>query len=370
MKIEEKPGVTKLTEAENLKSHTATAILTEPYPVGRRQAFAKGIGLTLVLGLGAMLLAPVPGLSVLGSLTIALLLGIGWRAVAGLAPSSLPGVQFSARKLLRGAIILTGVRLNFGLIASSGPKVLLLDLLLIIFGILFIPWLGSKLGLRSGLALLIGVGQSICGASAVGAAASLIKEADDQDTSLAVAICGLVGTLGVVIFTGTNQLFHWPSSLYALVTGSTLHEIAQVAAAGPAAGVAAADLSLVVKLTRVVLLAPVMLILAVVFAWKAEKKAEEGQKKGFDWKKVPVPWFVFGFLLVGVVNSTRLVPKEITDLVLQGATFLFVMAMAGMGLMVDLVVIRKTGLRSLGVAVLAFAIFVGTSFFLIGILGM
>ncbi|HEX2909456.1 MAG TPA: putative sulfate exporter family transporter [Chloroflexia bacterium] len=331
--------------------------------------FSLGVGLTALIGLAATLLAPLPGLAAMGSLTVALLLGIGWRSGLGLERAYAGGVQFSAKKLLRYGIILTGVRLNFGLVASSGLQVLLLDLLMITFGLCCIPWLGRKLGLSKGLALLLGVGQSICGASAVGAIAPLSPDVNEDDVSLAVAICGLIGTVGVLFYVFAGQLFHMQANFYGLTSGSTLHEIAQVVAAGPAGGQNAADLAMVVKLTRVMLLAPVALLLAFLFTMKAEKKAEKAAgAKRLGWKQVPIPWFVFGFLAVGVINSLGWLSKDLSNLILQASVFLMVMAMAGMGLQVDLAVVRRMGLKALGVGLLAFALFVTVGFTLTFIL--
>jgi len=332
------------------------------------QQFGLGLVLTAIIGVVAMQLAPLPGLAVLGSLTIALLLGIGWRGLFGLPKVYGGGVQFSARRVLRFGIILTGVRLNFGLIVSSGLQVLFLDTLLIIFGVFFIPWLGKKLGLTSSLALMLGVGQSICGASAVGAIAPLAPGADQDEVSLAVAICGIMGTVGVLLFIFALNVLNWQSHFYGLLTGSTLHEIAQVAAAGPAGGQSAFDLAMVVKLTRVVLLAPVALALAFLLTLRAGKESQQAQK--FDWRKLPIPWFVLGFLIVGAVNSVGWLSKDLSNITLQVSIFLMVMAMAAMGLLVDLKVIRKTGLRALGVSFLAFAAFTAVSLGLIAVLGM
>jgi uncharacterized integral membrane protein (TIGR00698 family) len=353
---------------------TKKAAIIGPAPAGKpanpKRAFATGLALTALLGGGAMLLAPLPGLVVLGSLTIAMLLGIAWRTLLGLPVAYRGGVQYSARKLLRYGIILTGVRLNFSLIGDSGLQVLLLDLAMITFGLLFIPWVAVKMGVNRGLALLIGVGQSICGASAVGAIAPLSKDVDEDDISLAVAICGLLGTIGVLFYSLSAVLFGWQGTFYGLLSGSTLHEIAQVVAAGPSGGALAIDLAMVVKLTRVMLLAPVALILALVLAGKSRNGAAEGGKPAVSLKNLPIPWFVLGFVLVGALNSTGWLPKDLTNLVLQISIFLMVMAMSAMGLMVDLAVIRQRGLRALGAAALAFAAFVGLSFSLIQIFNL
>ncbi len=349
----------RLVESE--KKTVATVEQPVRTPTVIWKTFGIGLGLTIFIGCIATLLAPLPGLAVMGSLTIALLLGLAWRSILGLPKTYMGGVRFSAQKLLRYGIILTGVRLNFALIISSGVQVLLLDIVLIAIGVGVFPPLMHRLGLPKRLAFLIGVGQSICGASAVGAMAALFPDVDEDDVSLAVAICGLVGTVGVLLFTFAAHLLPLSSNLYGLLTGSTLHEIAQVVAAGPAGGPKAADLAMVVKLTRVMLLAPVALIVAFVLALRAERQAEPGAKRSFSWKKVPIPWFVFGFLAVGAANSLGLFPKNVANIILQISVFLLVVAMAAMGLMVDLAVIRKTGLKALGVALLVFLLFVSAS---------
>jgi len=334
-----------------------------------RKTFVIGLAITVVIGIVATVLAPLPGLAIMGSLTVALLLGLAWRSVVGLPKAYAGGVRFSAQKILRYGIILTGVRLNFALIVASGVKVLLLDVLLITFGVGVVPLLAQKLGLSKRLAFLIGVGQSICGASAVGAMAALFPDMDEDEVSLAVAVCGLIGTVGVLLFTFGSRLIALPGGWYGLLTGSTLHEIAQVVAAGAAGGAKAADLAMVVKLTRVMFLAPVALLVAFILSLRAEKRSEQTEHRGLNWKKIPVPWFVFGFLAVGAANSLGLFPKSLANLILQASVFLLVVAMAAMGLMVDLAVIRKTGLKALGVATLVFVLFVGMSGLIISLLG-
>ena len=129
-------------------------------------------------------------------------------------------------------------------------------------------------------------------------------------------------------------------------------------------------MAMVVKLTRVMLLAPVALLLAFLFTLKAEKQVGKTKHHSFSWKKIPVPWFVFGFLAVGAINSSGWLSKSIGSMVLQVSIFLMVMAMAAMGLMVDLTVIRKTGLKALAVALLIFSVFIVVSSALIYILGL
>jgi len=136
---------------------------------------------------------------------------------------------------------------------------------------------------------------------------TLLPYGEDDDVSLAVAICGLVGTGGMLFFTFGSQLLSLPSGFYGLLVGSTLHEIAQVVAAGAAGGTATGDLAMVVKLTRVLLLAPVSLIVILVLRVRGGHQTEHSDYHRFDWKKIPLPWFIFGFLAMGTANS--LVPS-------------------------------------------------------------
>lgn len=332
------------------------------------QAFALGLGLTIILGTAAFLLAPLPGLVMMGSLTIALILGLSWRACFGLPQPLRRGVRFSAQKVLRYGIILTGVRLNFQLIATSGIQILLLDILLITFGLLALPRIAQWLGLSRQLSLLLGVGQSICGASAVVAVSALLPDVEENEVSLSVAVCGLIGTIGVLLYTFAQPLLHLSVHFYGILSGATLHEIAQVVAAGPVAGSASAEISLLTKLTRVMLLAPVVLLLTSVFTLKAGRQAQATESKRFRLKHVPLPWFIFGFLAVGAFNSFGWLPKDRVGFLIQASTFLMVMAMAAMGLQVDLKVIRQTGVKALGVSALSFVLFIGLSSCLISLL--
>src|SRR5712692_2234397 len=197
-------------------------------------------GAVLATGLAAAsyFLATLPLFKVMGPLTVALMVGIAVRSSVGLPAWALTGTRFSARTILRLGIVLMGARLNFALVAKVGPKVLALDALVILV-----------------------VGTSVCGASAVVAAGSVTRAQDDEIT-LAVALCGVLGTAGVFFYVLAGPFFLLTGAQLAILSGSTLHEVAQVMAAASSWGAASGDLATLVKLTRVVLLAPTLLVLA------------------------------------------------------------------------------------------------------------
>jgi uncharacterized integral membrane protein (TIGR00698 family) len=319
------------------------------------------MGLSLALAAASYWLATLPGLKVMGALTVALLVGIAWRAAAGLPAVLVPGTKYSARTILRLGIVLMGARLDFGLIAKAGPQVLLLDVAIIAVGILGISWIARRSGVDAKLAMLLAVGTSICGASAVAAAAPVTKAGED-DTTLAVALCGVLGTVGVLFYVLAGPMLGLTTSQLAIMSGSTLHEVAQVMAAAFTWGTKTGDLGTLVKLTRVVLLAPALVALGVLTGGESKQK--------FTWKEPPIPWFVIGFLALGGIGSLGLIPAAIKGWLSNASIFLMVAAMAAMGLNTHLEMIRKAGMRVIYAGLAGWGLLAATSYGLIRVLNI
>lgn len=314
--------------------------------------------MTILLAVLALGLSRLPILEHIGPLSTALLLGLIWRAFMDVPLGHHVGIGFSARKLLRLGIILLGVRLNFDLILHGGWKILLLDLSVIGTGLTFITWLGMRLGLEQSLACLIAVDSSICGASAAAAAAPILRARDDE-TALVIPLCSLIGTAAVLAFTFGQSVLHLPPLTYGMLTGATLHEVAQVMAAVTAVP-GAIEIGTVTKLTRVVLLVPAVFFLSL---WVQRRKgAAEAETQSSA--PLPKPWFVLGFLVVGVANTLafRYLPNAHETLldynrqILIIANFLMAMAMAGMGLQVDFGRLRANGPRAVTTALIGWLI--------------
>ncbi|MEX2536327.1 MAG: putative sulfate exporter family transporter [Trueperaceae bacterium] len=307
-------------------------------------------GLVLVSGLTVVsyLLATVPGLTVMGPLVVALVVGLAWRAVAGLARPVVAGASFSARTLLRLGIVLLGVRLDFALLVQVGPAVLLGSLLVVSLGIFGIERLGARLGLSRGLRLGIAVGTGICGASAILAAVPATRM-NDEEAGVSVGIISVLGTLGVIAFALASTIFDLSDSVYGFLVGLTLQEVAQVLAAGYVPGNEAGDLATIVKLTRVALLAPALLVLSSLLGESGRPK-----RRGFARLRVPVPLFLLGFLAVGALNSAGMIPISLANLMQAGSLLLTTMAMVGLGLGIDLAVFRRVGTSALLVGAVGF----------------
>lgn len=321
---------------------------------GRVRDLVPGLGLAAALAVAATLTARLPGLAVLGPLGIAMVLGVAWRATAGLGTAALPGTVFAARTLLRVGVVLLGIRLDFGLLVAAGPRVVVLDLLVVTLGMLAMERLGKALGLERGLRLSLAVGSCICGAAAVAAAAPMIRASDD-DVSVSVGIVSLLGTLGVIGFAVLAPILGMSVQRYGLMTGSTLHEVAQVLAAGAARGGAALDLATITKLTRVALLAPTLLVVGTIL--HRRDRIRGVRDAGLTGRRPPLlPGFLIGFLALGALRSLGVVPGAWVGPLQNGSTILMTVAMAAIGLAVDLRVVRRIGAPAIVLALAGFAV--------------
>jgi len=326
------------------------------------RTLSAGLTLSLIVALAATYVAAIPFVGVAGPLTLALLIGGAWALIRGADFDLRPGAAFAGKTLLRVGIVLIGARLDFGLIVSAGPQVVLIAALMITFGIVVIERLGDALGVDPRMRLLLAVGQSICGASAVGAIAPIIA-AEEAEVSVSVALCGIVGSVGAALFSLTEVLVHMPARAYGLLAGATLHEVAQVIAAAFAGGQAAGNLGTLEKLTRVTFLAPVAVLIGLMFG-----PAESNGGLLSRVRRVRVPWFVIGFLIVAAATSLHLIPGVVGSAVASTGMFLMVMAMAGMGISLDFAAIRRVGLGAMVLSVVGFCLFIGFGFVVIRML--
>lgn len=312
------------------------------------------------LAVASTAFATLPGFRVVGPLTVALLAGMSLRAVLGMPAPLVDGIRFSAKTVLRLGIVLMGARLNFSLVAEAGPAILLLDVVIIVVGIVGIRYIARRFGVPAQLAILLAVGTSICGASAVVAAASVTKASED-DTTLAVGLCGILGTAGVLLYVFGAPMLGLSTGAMAILSGSTLHEVAQVMAAAFTWGTEAGDLGTLVKLTRVVLLAPALVVLGL---------ASGGAVTTYSWREPPIPWFVIGFLAMGVLASVGLLPLQATKSMSTASVFLMVTAMAAMGFNTSFQLMRQAGVRVIWAGAAGFLMLAGMSLALILLLGL
>lgn len=287
---------------------------------------------------------------------VAIALGILIRNTIGTHVALTAGIGFSMRRLLRLAIILLGVQLTFGQVAETGVRGVGIILLAVASTFLFTLAVGRVLGADVRLTRLIAAGTSICGASAVAAANSVV-DAHDEDVAYAVACVTVFGSLAMFAYPLLQGFLDLAPRDYGLWAGSSIHEIAQVVAATFAVGRDAGDFGTVAKLTRVMTLAPM------VFAMAAFLPSPGGN--GTDRPRAPLPWFVLGFIALVAVNSAISIPSDLKADTSVVSTFLLTMALAAMGLETSIAKLRAKGLKPALTGALASLFIAGLTLMLI-----
>lgn len=262
-----------------------------------------------------------------------------------------PGIKFCSKRILRIGIILYGFRLTFQDIVNVGVAGIVTDLIVVTVTIVGGVFIGRLLKMDRDTALLTSVGSGICGAAAVLGAESAIRT-QPYKTAVAVATVVIFGTISMFLYpilyrSGCLDLAPQQMGIY---TGSTLHEVAHVVGAGNAMGADVSNVAIIVKMIRVMLLVPVLLILGFGFSRRSEMTdGEAGQAK-----RVNIPWFAFGFLAVIAFNSLGLLSAEVVAGINSFDTFLLTMAMAALGAETSFDKFRKAGAKPF---VLAFCLY-------------
>lgn len=318
-------------------------------------------GLLLTSGLAILATSwqKLPGVSFLSPLILAVLLGVLVRNTIGIAAICRPGITFSLKRILRLAIILLGLQLSLSQVLDIGSIGLAIIVVTFVSTFIFTCWLGNYLGVERKLTELIAAGTSICGASAVVATSSVVKSSD-EDVTYAVAIVTLFGTLSMLLYPVLDMMkLHLTSAAFGLWCGASIHEVAQVVAAAFQMGQATGEIATISKLSRVVFLVPMLLGLSILSI------SNRKQSQSVQLSKLPIPWFVFGFIVLIALNSFSLFPLGIKDMIIQGNKFLLTIALAAMGLETNLLKIRETGLKPLYLGAAAWVFISGVSFGLI-----
>ena len=264
-----------------------------------------------------------------------------------------PGIQFCSKKLLRLGIILYGFRLTFMDVVAVGLPGIIIDVIVVTVTVIGGYWLGKALKMDRDIALLTSIGSGICGAAAVLGAESTIQT-KPYKTAVAVATVVIFGTISMFLYpiayrAGILNLSPEEMGIYA---GSTLHEVAHAVGAGNAMGPEISDVAVIVKMIRVMLLVPVLLILGY---WTAVSAVKHGNAGNATKGKVTIPWFALGFLAVIGFNSFSLLPQSVVDIINYIDTFLLTMAMVALGAETSIDKFKKAGAKPF---ILAFILFI------------
>ena len=306
-----------------------------------------GVALCLLASLAVWRLAALPwnGRIQASPLTLAILAGMLVGNVAGSRLGNLnPGLRFAQQKLLRIGIVLYGIRLTLQDLYHLGPQALLLDLTVIAAVLLIGYRFGTRmLGMDPDTALLVSAGSGICGAAAVLATDKVI-ESEAHKVSVAVATVVVFGTVAMFLYPILYPLTGFTERQFGIYTGATVHEVAQVLAAGRTVSGRVADMAVVTKMLRVLLLAPVLVIVGLA-----------RRKQGAGSREITFPWFVLWFLGVIAIQSLMPVSKAARSSLIECDTILLGSAMFALGTSTRWDQLRRAGPRPLLLGATLFA---------------
>ena len=282
----------------------------------------------------------------IGTVSIVIILGILVGNLVRIPNSFQPGILFGEKKVLNFAIILMGANLNFNLLSMINWNYVLFILSLVFSSIIISFLLGKVFKLSSGLSLLIGVGNGICGSSAIAAVSNILKS-KKEDIGISMTVINMVGVLGIflvpsiIYFLQIDSIF-----IKGFIAGGTIQAVGQVTAAGFIMGDEVGKFAAFIKMIRILMLGPVMVILAIIF------NKRENSKSPLSFFKFPL--FIIGFIMMSILVNINLFSKELIDIFIQTSKYALILSMASIGLQVSMSSILNSGLKVVFVSLVTF----------------
>ena len=316
----------------------------------------------------------------LESLVLAIVVGAALRTAWTPSAYWRVGIEFSARTLLEVAVVLLGASVSAGTVLAAGPGLLFGIAAVVALAIGCSCAIGRLFGLPARMAILVACGNSICGNSAIAAVAPVIG-ADGEDVAASIAFTAVFGVVLVLALPLAVPLLHLSGLQYGALAGLTVYAVPQVLAATAPVGTVAVQLGTLVKLVRVLMLGPVVMVAALLARrLPGQTGAVPGAAPGVIAGGRPqpgglalhrlVPWFIIGFLGLAALRSAGLVPEMALRPAAAAAGLLTVVSMAALGLGTDLRVAARAGGRVTAVVVLSLAALGLLSLGLIRLLGL
>ena len=342
--------------------------------IARLTPYLPGLALCIAVTAAAILLEKIEvhftELPYLEALVIAILLGVAIRTFWVPGPAWTKGIGFSARTLLEIAVVLLGASLSVGTVLGLGSILLVGIAMVVAFAIASSYVISRALGLPQRMAILVACGNSICGNSAIAAVAPIIG-ADADEVASSIAFTAVLGVIVVLTLPLLVPILHLSLTQYGVLAGLTVYAVPQVLAATLPIGALSNQVGTVVKLVRVLMLGPVVLGLSLFARHLREERGTPAASAPQRWPALHelVPWFIVGFLVLAVARSAGLIPQDVVRPLRIIAGLLTTIAMAALGLGVDVRVVAKAGLR-VTIAVTASLVVLGIiSFALIRFVG-
>ena len=355
---------------------TAMPAPVRPSLGGALKRIVPGFALSALVALAAHTAAQAElalfGRTWIEPLVLAILIGAAIRTSWAPGERWQPGIDFSAKLLLEIAVVLLGASIGAATILSVGLPLLLSIFALVAGAILLSFGIGRMLGLPKRLAILVACGNSICGNSAIAAVAPVIG-ADSDEVASSIAFTAVLGVAVVLALPLIGGILDMTQLGYGALAGLTVYAVPQVIAAAAPAGAKAVQIGTLVKLVRVLMLGPVCLALSL-GAGKLREERLPTAAHPLPSKRPKlhqlVPWFIIGFLLMIALRSGGAIPTAALAPIAGTATFLTVVAMAALGLGVDVRTVARAGAPVVATTILSLLALGVVSYALVRLLGL
>ncbi|MCK9455029.1 MAG: YeiH family protein [Sulfurimonas sp.] len=306
------------------------------FSVENRKGTLSGILFVAIFAAAATMISEINFVKSLGisPLVIGIVLGIFYaNTLHNKTPKEWSlGITFSGKKILRFAIVFYGFRITFQQIAEVGVEGFMVSLIMLSTTFILGTWAGQRLfNMDRDTSMLSASGASVCGAAAVLATEPVLK-AEEHKAAIAVSMVVLFGTISMFLYPLLYNMgvFDMSAKEFGIYVGGTIHEVAQVVAVPasiPNASQDMANAAVIVKMTRVIMIAPMLIILGIYLSYSSKKS---GTSVGGV--KLVIPWFAVYFIGMAGFNSLQIVPQNIVDIINEIDTFLLTMAMTALGI--------------------------------------
>jgi len=332
-----------------------------PFSIENRKGTLSGVLFVAIFAAAATMISEISFVKSLGisPLVIGIVIGIFY---ANTLHNNTPkewsgGITFSAKKILRFAIVFYGFRITFQQIAEVGIEGFMVSLIMLSTTFILGTWAGQKFfKMDRDTSMLSASGASVCGAAAVLATEPVLK-AEEHKAAIAVSMVVLFGTISMFLYPLLYNMgvFDMSAKEFGIYVGGTIHEVAQVVAVPasiPGASEEMANSAVIVKMTRVIMIAPMLIILGIYLSMSAKKS---GGTESVGGVKLVIPWFAVYFIGMAGFNSLGIVPQNIVDIINEIDTFLLTMAMTALGIGTVFSKFKGLGLAPVYTSALMFA---------------
>lgn len=319
----------------------------------------KSYGIILSIGL-ALLSIFLSTYIPLGSVAIAIILGAVFSNSVTIPKKFESGISFSEKTLLAIAISLLGIHLDFNILFNLGFNTVLLIIISLLATLIFTFYLSNKYDFVKNFALILGIGNGICGSAAIAATKDILK-VNKEKSALAIAIVNLLGTVGLFVLPFILLMLGFDDTHIGIVLGNTLQSVGHAVAAGFSVNETVGQSATIVKMGRILLLTPVIFWLIYYMSRNSSVNKNEN-------KKLQVPIFIYGFIFFSILSTFSILPQSVIDILAYICKLTLTVAMAAIGLKISFNAIKQTGWEAFVLASYIFKFQIILSVILVAIL--